>query len=1018
LGQEVRLQLLGPPQVRVGDRVVEQLSAKTLALLAYLSLVVRAPRERLIGLLWAESDAEAARKNLRNTLWLLRRALGEDALQASGDHLALHPAVWADTRVLERLAVHHLGEPHADGALDTFEHDLFALSSDPLLDGVELLDAPDFELWLTTERERLNQTALRLLQQLIRLREARHEWPAVVRVAQRALTYDPLQEAVYRSLMTAYARSGDRAQALRQYDVLRAALERELGVEPLPETEAVRAAILAGAIGASEPAPSPAPRHAEHLPMLGAAPPVPFVGRQHELALLDRAFAAAQAGRARAVLITGEAGIGKTRLWEAWSAHVSPAVALLTTSCTEALCELPLLPLAELLRNNPAIRRLLRPGTSLAHIWLAELGRLLPELRAAFPELAGTAVLPAAEERLALFEALVQCIGAQGEGPAILFIDDLHWADSATLDWLAYALRRMQERPLLLIATYRLDEAPADLVRLATQWSRSERLDRLPLGPLDTTETTRLLDAHAVDPALHEHIQARSAGNPYFAIELARVGADNVPHVLAELIRRRLERLPAAVRQIVQAAQVLQPEIDVATLRRTSGRSEEETLDALDTLVAARVLEEQGGRYAFTHPLLASVVRDELSAARQRFLHRRAAEAVEALHPAELAAFAGRLTHHYSLALEPAQAAHYAELAGEQALSLAAPREALQFYTQALQLEPTLTRQLGLARSLERSGDLQAAITAYEVARARAEAQGERSVMARASLGIADASLAAGQVEAVVVWARRGLSELETSADRELQTFGAFLLGAGLLRTEGATEQAAAELARAADLAASHRLTALASRSQFELGNLRAQGGDLPAARQCMDAAIALAQTARAPFQETLVHNNAAYYALLAGDLTDARAHLQSAQDLADAWALDVPHQWLASTWGELALAEGRWDEAESWFQSGKAVAEGYLNRAQVANYNANLGQVARGRGDLEGAIALLERARGEAGALGAAYLQAQIDLWLAEAYLAAGARTAAASALVRIPADHYPLLQPRVEQVRRAVGL
>ncbi len=188
---------------------------------------------------------------------------------------------------------------------------------------------------------------------------------------------------------------GERGEALRQYDLLRAILARELGVEPLPETEAIRAAIVAGDIQADVPAHSPLPHRPPPLPILGDVPATHFIGRQEELATLDRALATVRQGRAHAVLITGELGIGKTRLWEAWSAQAPLDVMVLTTTCTEAVTELPLLPLAELLRNNPAMRRLLRPESPLAPMWLAELTRLLPELRAAYPDLPAPTIVPA-----------------------------------------------------------------------------------------------------------------------------------------------------------------------------------------------------------------------------------------------------------------------------------------------------------------------------------------------------------------------------------------------------------------------------------------------------------------------------------------------------------------------------------------------------------------------------------------------------------------------------------------------
>lgn len=173
-----------------------------------------------------------------------------------------------------------------------------------------------------------------------------------------------------------------------------------------------------------------------------------------------------------------------------------------------------------------------------------------------------------------------------------------------------------------------------------------------------------------------------------------------MPTALAELLRARLERLPDPARQVLQAAAVLEPAFDFPTLRSASGRDEAETLDALDALLSAAVIAERGGAYAFVHPLVAAVVRDGLSGARRTFLQRRAAEAIEVAYTGRLPQIAGRLSAHYAQAGDRAWAASFAEMAAERALALAAPTEAVDFYRQALALDPSPARELGLGRGL------------------------------------------------------------------------------------------------------------------------------------------------------------------------------------------------------------------------------------------------------------------------------------------------------------------------------
>jgi len=219
------------------------------------------------------------------------------------------------------------------------------------------------------------------------------------------------------------------------------------------------------------------------------------------------------------------------------------------------------------------------------------------------------------------------------------------------------------------------------------------------------------------DPARAAEAFQQSGGNPYFLTELARAAPGRVPLALADLVRARLEQLSEGALQVLQAAAVLHPTIDFPTLRRVSGRDEAETLDALDVLLRATMLAEQGRAYTFVHPLVVSVVTDDMSAARRAVLHRRAAAAQEEAHAGTLAAVAGQLARHYAEAGELARAAHYAELAGEHALGLAAADEAAEFYHQALALEPTAARQIGLGQALAWQGNLEAARAAYVSAR-------------------------------------------------------------------------------------------------------------------------------------------------------------------------------------------------------------------------------------------------------------------------------------------------------------
>ena len=225
-----RLNFLGPPRFERDGAPVRLVQAKGIALLLYLAVTRNVqPRERLIDLLWPESLPRAGRKNMRNTLWALGEALGLDVLEQDAASIRLAPTVAVDVHALE------------DGLLLLESGSVTALEvaaehyQGPLADGLVVREAPDFELWLATERERLAAVFLRLLERIIPLHRAACDWPVVVAQARRALSADPLREPLHLALIEAYVRLGQRA----------------LQVAPHQENRDGRPSAIPSALGAS-----------------------------------------------------------------------------------------------------------------------------------------------------------------------------------------------------------------------------------------------------------------------------------------------------------------------------------------------------------------------------------------------------------------------------------------------------------------------------------------------------------------------------------------------------------------------------------------------------------------------------------------------------------------------------------------------------------------------------------------------------------------------------------------------
>jgi tetratricopeptide (TPR) repeat protein len=300
------------------------------------------------------------------------------------------------------------------------------------------------------------------------------------------------------------------------------------------------------------------------------------------------------------------------------------------------------------------------------------------------------------------------------------------------------------------------------------------------------------------------------------------------------------------------------------------------------------------------------------------------------------------------------------------------------------------------------------------------EAVGDRVGAIQACLAMAESYLPSGQGKSVIHWVNRALADFGAQFDPEAQARAYYLLGAGQVQAGTPLEEAGTHLEKAASLSDENNLPEMAARSRFELGNLLAQRGDLAGALGAFEKTLALAQVAGARFLEILGHNNLAYHAHLAGDLDTAREHIQAGLALAEAHGLFIPRQYLYSTRGEIALAEGQPDEAQDWFRRGLVEAEKNNNQLMAANIRANLGLAARAQGNLDRALIRLEEAQHAAAAISAPHLQTQIDLWLAELHLQRGERAAARAALARadgrLAGSERRGLQIWAEQVRAAL--
>ena len=592
-----------------------------------------------------------------------------------------------------------------------------------------------YDDWVLSERYRLESLYCDALAGLMAAREALGEHEAVLAVALRLLEQDSLREDAHRAAMRAYCRLGQRQAALAQYGRCRQMLQAELGIEPMAETLALRQAIIEGRLacapGATLAVPV-APPHRElarrgpALHPLDVAGQIPLVGREQELTFLADGWQAARCGGCSLLLVSGEAGVGKTRLAQEFAdLQRWQGVRVLQGRCYEFERLLPYQPVAEALSALPSAVAAAAAATVPGWI-IAQVSRLAPEIFGREPALPGTASAPQgvqdeAQERL--FEAVSRFLAQLADQtPLLLVLEDLHWATDSTLQLLHYLARAIVAQPVLIVGTLRPEAIPAahPLATLGRRLERDGLARRLGLPRLSAAAVATLIGQLSGDGEgarlLAERLYQETEGNPFYLIETIKVlfeqeairveagawradyaalgrGRLPLPASVSETIVARVGRLSKAAQDAVRVAAVAGREFDFDLLREAWGKGEEATLAALDDLLRQRLVAEAvgaaGADYAFTHHKIQEVVYEGLPRHRRLYLHRQVGLALERSLRARAGAV--ELAWHFEQARQldarlTDKATTYLLQAGRQAERQSANQEALSYYQRGLDI--------------------------------------------------------------------------------------------------------------------------------------------------------------------------------------------------------------------------------------------------------------------------------------------------------------------------------------------
>jgi DNA-binding SARP family transcriptional activator len=499
---QLHMSLLGEPIVKHDERALTFSTRKALALLVYLAVEGGLhTRKTLSEAFWPELDAERGRAALRATLLELRRLFERIHGPGEGDHLRIErdllgieqgDSLVLDLRLIEsasNLAGRGVPSPVGqarEARLAQLEQ-ATRLVRGPFLAGFTLRDSQFFDDWTTQHREYWHLRVHQVFDALSVLYEQGGDVERAIETVNRWLRFDPLNEEGYRRLMRLRFSQGDRVGALRAYSRCCAVLADQLQVEPEPETVALAKRIR-----------HTAPLRQTQVPQSQTSPGQPpanlldgpFLGRTAEFGTLIECYQRAHAGQSQLVLLQGEAGIGKTRLatefvgWaQAQGADVLVGRALQTGR------QLPYQPLIDVLRLR--LEQEHAPDDLLSDVWLAELSRLLPELRDRYPDLS----VPSTDETLGhhrLFEAtarLVQIWAAQR--PLVLVLDDMQWADTATLDLLLYLARSLADEGAPVLLLLNLSTGIDSFTDVQSTWLLALKRTRMALTLLDLAAFTQ-----------------------------------------------------------------------------------------------------------------------------------------------------------------------------------------------------------------------------------------------------------------------------------------------------------------------------------------------------------------------------------------------------------------------------------------------------------------------------------------------------------------------------------------------
>jgi predicted ATPase/DNA-binding SARP family transcriptional activator len=900
----VEFKVLGQMEVSGGAGAIEIRPRMPRAVLAV--LVLNANRvvsvDQLIDALWGEDPPPAATGALQAYISNLRRLLEPDRPRGAPAKLLVTQTPGYVLRIDPSTVDAHRFAGLVEQARAHMEHGDHQAARDALQRGLNLWrGAPyadfAFEPFFQLEVSRLSELRRGAYESLMEAELGLGRHAAVVADLERMVAEEPLRERRWELLATALYRSGRQAEALRAVSEARRRLGDELGIDISAPLRQLESDILV-----QSPSLDWTPQAVDATPggQQAEEPDRVLFGREKELAQMRAVLDRAWQGEGGLVLISGEPGIGKTRLAEelaavaldrgaqlAWGRGHEGEGAPAFWPWTQVVREL-----ADVL-DPEVFRAALGSGA-------ADIAQVVPEVKEVVPDLEPVAALDPSSARTRLYDALSRfLLRVAGVRPLVLVIDDLHWADTPSVQLFGFLTGQLRNVKVVVVGTYRdeeLRDAPA-LTAVLAALAREPTVCRMTLGGLSPQDVARLLGRLSGDGPSDElvaTVSGRTEGNPFFVTELARLieteGSlgNEVPVRVRDVVRRRLSLLPEESSRLLSMASVVGRGFDLEVVARVADEDLDEAIEHIEAALAARLVTEVPdavGWYRFSHTLVRDTLYDELSALRRARLHQRVAEALEEHGLAE----PSELAHHYWQAAAVVGGAHaalaWADRAAEQALSRLAYEQAEELLKRAL----TLLQRLPGSRERDR---------------------------------------------------------------RELDLVSRLWVLLAMTRGRAAEEVGVAA-ARAADLGRALGDVQQLARALYRLASLHAMRGQIEVSSRLSQELVVLVDRSSDPVVRFLAHSARGYSDLYMGRLREARAHLEEAHAIPEAMydaslTRVILHHPAVASRGYMAIVlalMGEADRAREFMAVALADAEAIghpFTSAGAAHYNTWLGSILR----------------------------------------------------------------------------